>query len=207
MNGYYINLSHRTDRKAHIENLKQEYTFFQNIERFDAILNKRGDIGCSLSHIRCLTQLLNQKKDYYLIMEDDFFIMNHVNFQNFEANFQLIKDNDDWDVLTLTPRGDTIIKNYLLDFNKVVNNQTATCYIVKHNFIEKLLSYFKKGVLGLMNNEDPNINALDQCWKPLQDIHTFIYYKSIFAGQMQGYSDIEKKNVNYNERFIQQTHY
>ena len=207
MNGYYINLSHRTDRKTHIENLKQKYTFFQNIERFDAILNKRGDIGCSLSHIHCLTQLLNQNKDYYLIMEDDFFIMNDVDFQNFEANFQLIKDNDDWDVLTLTPRGDTIIKNYLLDFNKIVNNQTATCYIVKHNFIEKLLSYFKKGVSGLMNNEDPNINALDQCWKPLQHIHNFIYYKSIFAGQMQGYSDIEKKNVNYNERFIQQINY
>ena len=207
MNGLYINLSHRIDRKTHIENLKKKYKFFQNIERFDAILNKRGDIGCALSHIHCLTQLLTQNKDYYIIMEDDFFIMNDVDFQNFEANFQLIKDNDDWDVLTLTPRGDTIIKNYLFDFNKVVNNQTATCYIVKHRFIEILLSQFKKGVLGLMNNEDPNINALDQCWKPLQEIHNFIYYTNIFAGQIQGYSDIEKKNVNYNERFIQQIHY
>ena len=198
MNGFYINLSHRIDRKTHIEELKNKHSFFKNIERFDAVLNRRGDIGCALSHINCLTQLLNQNKDYYLIMEDDFFIMDDVGFQNFETNFELIKDNDEWDILTLTPRGNTIIKNYLLDFNKVVNNQTATCYIVKHNFIEKLLSYFKKGVLGLMNNEDPNINALDQCWKPLQNISNFIYYKNIFAGQLQGYSDIEKRLVNYN---------
>lgn len=207
MNGFYINLSHRIDRKTHIEELKNKYSFFKNIERFDAVLNRRGDIGCALSHINCLTQLLNQNKDYYLIMEDDFFIMDDVGFQNFETNFELIKDNDEWDILTLTPRGNTIIKNYLPEFNKIVNNQTATCYIVKHNFIEILLSYFKKGVLGLMNNEDPNINSLDQCWKPLQNISNFIYYKNIFAGQLQGYSDIEKRLVNYNERFIQQIHY
>jgi len=207
MNGFYINLSHRIDRKTHIEELKNKHSFFKNIERFDAVLNRRGDIGCALSHINCLTQLLNQNKDYYLIMEDDFFIMDDVGFQNFETNFELIKDNDEWDILTLTPRGNTIIKNYLPEFNKIENNQTTTCYIVKHNFIEMLLSYFKKGVLGLMNNEDPNINALDQCWKPLQNISNFIYYKNIFAGQLQGYSDIEKRLVNYNERFIQQIHY
>lgn len=207
MNGLYINLSHRVDRSRHIEELKNKYPFFKNIERFDAISNKRGDIGCTMSHIKCLTQLLHLNKDYYLVMEDDFFIMNDINFQKFESCFEQIKDNDNWDVLTLTPRGDTIVKNYLLDFNKVVNNQTATCYIVKHKFIEILLSSYKKGLLGLMNNEDPNINALDQCWKPLQHTHNFIYYTHIFAGQLEGYSDIEKKYVNYNHRYIQQTYY
>lgn len=207
MNGLYINLSHRSDRKTHIEILKNKFPFFKNIERFNAITNIRGGIGCTLSHIECLKQLLNKNENYYLIMEDDFIIMNDANFKNFETNFELIKDNDDWDVLTLTPSGDTIIKNYLLDFNKIVNNQTTTCYIIKHRFIETLLSYFNKGVLGLMNNEDPNKYALDQCWKPLQQISRFIYYKNIFAGQAEGYSDIEKRNVNYNKRFINQIYY
>ena len=207
MNGFYINLNHRTDRKQHIETLIQMHPFFKNIERMDAICNERGDIGCSLSHIKCLTDLLQKNKKYYLILEDDFFILNETNFKNFVDEFELIKHSNEWDVLTLTPRGDTIINNYLLNFNRIVNNQTATGYIVKHRFIETLLTYFNNGLSELMKNGNPDRNALDQCWKPLQQISTFIYYKHIFAGQKPGHSDIEHRYVDYNRRFIEQSNY
>lgn len=207
MDGFYINLSHRTDRKQHIETLIQTHAFFKNIERMDAICNERGDIGCSMSHIKCLTDLLQKNKDYYLILEDDFFILNETNFTNFVDEFDQIKDSDKWDVLTLTPRGDTKVKNYLFNFNRVENNQTATGYIVKHRFIETLLTYFKKGTSGLMNGGKPGTNALDQCWKPLQKNSNFIYYQHIFAGQRPGHSDIEHTYVDYNRRFIEQPNY
>ena len=173
----------------------------------EAICNERGDIGCSMSHIKCLTDLLQKNKDYYLILEDDFFILNETNFNNFVDEFEVIKDSAEWDVLTLTPRGDTKIKNYLSSFNRVENNQTATGYIVKHRFIETLLTYFKKGVSKLMNGGKPGRNALDQCWKPLQKISNFIYYTHIFAGQRPGHSDIEQTYVDYNRRFIEQPNY
>jgi GR25 family glycosyltransferase involved in LPS biosynthesis len=207
MDGFYINLIHRTDRKQHIETLIQTHSFFKNIERMEAIYNERGDIGCSLSHIKCLTDLLQKNKDYYIILEDDFFILNETNFTNFVDEFDRIKDSDEWDVLTLTPRGDTKIKNYLFDFNRIVNTQTTTGYIVKHRFIETLLTHFKKGLSKLMNGGKPGTNALDQCWKPLQKNSNFIYYTHIFAGQLPGHSDIEQTYVDYNRRFIEQLNY
>ena len=207
MDGFYINLIHRTDRRKHIETLIQTHSFFKNIERMEAICNERGDIGCSMSHIKCLTDLLQKNKAYYLILEDDFFILNEPNFNNFVDEFEHIKDSDEWDVLTLTPRGDTKVKNYLSSFNRVVNNQTTTGYIVKRRFIETLLTHFKKGLSKLMNGGKPGTNALDQCWKPLQQNSHFIYYTHIFAGQLPGHSDIEQTYVDYNRRFIEQPNY
>lgn len=207
MDGFYINLNRRADRREHIETLIQTHPFFKNIERMEAICNERGDIGCSLSHIKCLTDLLQKNKAYYLILEDDFCILNETNFKNFECEFDLIKDSAEWDVLTLTPRGDTKIKNYLFNFNRIINNQTTTGYIVKHRFIETLLTHFKKGLSKLMNGGKPGTNALDQCWKPLQKNSNFIYYNHIFAGQLPGHSDIEQTYVDYNRRFIEQPNY
>ena len=42
MNGYYINLNHRVDRKNHMEKLIKNFEFFKNIERFEAIQNDNG---------------------------------------------------------------------------------------------------------------------------------------------------------------------
>jgi len=207
LEGYYINLSHRTDRKEHMEQLKQTYTFFKNIERMEAVVNKRGIIGCSLSHIKCLNELLKRNKECYLIMEDDFCILNEDNFNGFIREFDKIKNDTNWDVITLTPRGDTIVKNYNQGFHKIINNQTATGYIVKHNFIKRLLEVYKQGVEQLMRDEDPNKWVNDQCWKPLQLESNFIYYENIYGGQLPCYSDLEKRVVDYNERFLQQYRY
>jgi hypothetical protein len=54
LSGYYINLEKRTDRKKHFESLKQKYAFLSNIQRFNAIANNNGAIGCSMSHVKCL---------------------------------------------------------------------------------------------------------------------------------------------------------
>ena len=93
-----------------------------------------------------------------------------------------------------------------MGFNKIINNKTTTGYIVKHTFIKELIKYYKIGVEGLMCNKDPNTHALDQCWKPLQEKSNFIYFNKIYGGQQEGYSDIEK-NVNYNQRFLNQKVY
>lgn len=207
MKGFYINLDSRTDRKDHIENFIKILPFFENIERFTAIKNSRGDIGCSMSHIRCLSTLLENDEEYYMIIEDDFCILEQSYFDSFVKDFNNIKDSHNWDIITLTPRGITREKDYLNNFNRIEENQTTTGYIIKHTFIKTLLEVYKEGVLQLMNNNDPNKYSLDQCWKPLQKNSNFIYYKNIFGGQLPGYSDIEKRNVNYNQRFVTQNHY
>ena len=203
MDGYYINLTHRVDRKNHMEKLKTEYKLFSNIERMEACYNVRGDIGVVFSHIKCLKKLKEFNEKYYLILEDDFQVLHNENFNDFECNFDKIKDLN-WDVIVLTPRGDTIQTNYYENFHRINNNQTATGYIIKHEMLDIIEKLFNNGVNNLLKNNDPNIWALDQVWKPIQNEKIFLYYKDIFAGQMPGYSDIEKKMVNYNGRFLKQ---
>lgn len=207
MNGYYINLKSRTDRNNHIQNLKKRYDFFKNIERFEAIYHNKYGMGCSLSHIECLKSLLKLNDDYYLIIEDDFFIINNKSFLKFINEFEKIKNNNNWDIITLTPRGDTEIKKYIGNFHKIINNQTATGYIIKHNFIQKLLPVFIEGSKKLFEGGDPNLYCLDQCWKPLQKSSNWIYYYIPFAGQIPSYSDIEKRYTDYNKRFLEQIYY
>jgi GR25 family glycosyltransferase involved in LPS biosynthesis len=214
--GYYINLEERKDRLQHFEALKVKYPFFKDVERIAAIRNENGAIGCGFSHIKALNKCLNCDDDYMMIFEDDFCILNNNNYNEFIKYFENIRDEKEWDIIVLTPRGDAkhseaevkeksrerMIENH---FHEIVNNQTATGYIIKKSFIPILINSFKKSVEGLLKNQNPDIYAIDQYWKPLQHIHHFYYFKNVFAGQLIGYSSIEKRIVNYNQRFLSQS--
>ena len=206
MKGYYINLDKRADRNNHMQNITK-HLFFQSITRFSAIEHTQGAVGCTLSHIDCLKKLSQKNDDYYMILEDDFCVFNPRHFNNFISDFDNIKDSDEWDIITLTPSGKTITHNKNKNFHRIIDNQTTTGYIIKHNFISTLLPVFEASVSKLKNGGDPNIWALDSCWKPLQLTRQFWYHNDIFAGQLPGYSDIEKRQVNYNKRFVMQNLY
>jgi hypothetical protein len=204
MKGFYINLNHRKDRMNHMEHLKQTYSFFSNVERMDAFQHKRGDIGCGLSHIKCFKKLKKENEAYYIILEDDFQILNHANFIDFERQFDKIKELN-WDVIVLTPRGTNIQPHYYEHFHRINNNQTTSGYILKHHMLDIIDDLFTNGVRQLLKNNDPNIWSIDQVWKPIQNEKVFLYYKDVFGGQIPGFSDIENKIVDYNSRFLQQT--
>ena len=210
MKGYYINLKHRKDRDENIKQLKNKYDFFKNIERFDAIYDTRYGVGCCSSHIECLKKCLNLNDEYYLILEDDLQITDEVVFEQFVINFEKIKNNNNWDVITLTPRGITKQKYFIDNFHRIINNQTATAYIIKHEFIKRLLPILQNGLIGLQNaktRKESHPCCYDQCWKPIQQKTNWLYFHKIFATQKPGYSDIEKRNVNYNKRFFEQLKY
>lgn len=215
LKGYYINLEERKDRYGHFEKLKNKYSFFKNIDRLSAICDENGAIGCGRSHITALNKCLEYKDvdpcDYMMVFEDDFCILNDTHYNDFVNHFENIRNEKDWDIIVLTPRG--VLKNAVVNikskmasnhFYEIVNNQTATGYIIKKSFIPILINTFEKSVEGLLKNLNPDNYAIDQYWKSLQDTHHFYYFKKIFAGQLVGYSTIEKRIVNYNERFISQ---
>ena len=90
MNGYYANLESRLDRREHFEiNIKKKYSFFGNVKRMKAVCDTRYGLGCILSHIKCITELLKKNDDYFIILEDDFCILNNNNFIEFTK--ELIK--------------------------------------------------------------------------------------------------------------------
>ena len=167
----------------------------------EAVFSKNSLVGCTSSHINCLTECLKLTDNYYLIMEDDFLILNKNHFNNFMIEFEKIKNDNDWDMITLTPRGNHIKRYFKPNFHKIMNTQTTTAYIIKHKFIKKLLDVYKQSVHKLIqvgNRINFNPYATDQCWKPLQLQSTWLFFHQIFAGQLVGYSDIEKTVVDYN---------
>ena len=92
-------------------------------------------------------------------------------------------------------------------FSEQINEKTQLVNgvhnIVAHNHDEFL---FKKNVgkdiLFYLHSNLSYTN--DLMIKRIQNTYIFLYYKDIFGGQLEGYSDIEGKNVNYNERYKNQ---
>ena len=204
MKGFYINLKKRTDRKEHFEKIKQKYSFFSNIQRFEAIENVDGPLGCCCSHIESLTLALELNEPYVAIFEDDFTILNQDNFLNFIRDFDNIKNEPFWDVIVLTPRGTTILTPPILNFKRINNTQTTTGYIIKINILPILINILKESKQLQIQGIVKNISAIDQYWKIMQTDFSFYYYKDIFAGQLVGWSNIEKRFVDYNDRYIKQ---
>ena len=107
INGYYQFIKEMIEglfSKSNDENID-----FFNLNRFEAIENENGALGCSLSHYKLLESLYNgnNKRPYYLICEDDFEIFNDKNYASFYKSFESFQ-TEDWDVITLTPREEQI---------------------------------------------------------------------------------------------------
>ena len=203
--GYYINLDSRPDRNNHFENLKNKYSFLNNVERFSACTHENGSIGCGLSHIDVLKKCLEKDEPAFLICEDDLTILNEEHFINMSKNLVL---DSDWDIITLTPRGEKVLGDELPgEFIRIQNNQTTTGYIIKKHMIPILIANLENAIQGLSQRGDPNKYSIDQYWKRLQVKYKFYYYKYIYAGQLVGYSDIEQRMVDYNQRFLLQPNY
>jgi GR25 family glycosyltransferase involved in LPS biosynthesis len=208
MKGVYINLDCRTDRREHFEDLKKQHPFFSGIERTTAIENiEDRALGCCMSHIKALELMSSTINPYVAILEDDFFIFDANNFSKFVPKFQNIQGLDDWDVIVLTPRGSTIEGDEemgLAGFKKIIDHQTATGYIVKTNFIPKLLENLNEACRLQQSGVEKNISANDQYWKKLQLTSNFYYFADVFGGQLPSWSNIENHWVDYNERFRNQ---
>lgn len=202
MKGFYINLDKRLDRREHFENISP---IFKNIKRFPAIEYSPGYIGCAMSHIAVLKKGLDIEGEYIFIFEDDFMILNMDNFNHFLNDFKVAVFN--WDIIVLTPRGITIHKKSSEKFKRIFDNQTCTGYIIKKKFIPILIQNLEESLQNLLNGESYMIYGIDQYWKKLQLKYKFYYYSSIFGGQLPGWSNIENRMVNYNERFLKQNQY
>jgi len=204
LQGFYINLDSRKDRRDHFENVKKMHPFLGGIERMSAIEKNDGPLGCCFSHIKALTQCLTIDAPYIAIFEDDFTVLDDTIFRRFVDDFQKVKENDTWKVIVLTPRGSTVSGEDIGDFKRIIDHQTATGYIVKRESLSILINTLKESAKLQMQGVNKNISANDQYWKQMQHEYPFYYYKDIFAGQLIGWSNIEQRYVDYNDRFIKQ---
>ena len=192
----YINLTSRTDRKEHIE--KQLRDIGVTPTRFNAIKLKNGRVGCSMSHLKCLQIAKSNNWPYVMICEDDLLVLNNETFVNHINKFFTTHWRNNWNVLLLA--GNNVPPYVKIDDTciKVSHCQTTTGYIVKQSYYDILIDNIKVGVEHLMKTPEQHITyAIDKFWIKLQKQHTWYMLAPIVAVQREDYSDIEKRNTNY----------
>jgi len=190
----YINLDKRVDRKEQIEGELERFNL-TNYERFSAIQNDNGAIGCSKSHLEVIK--LAKKRGYknILVLEDDFqFIVSKEKF-----NKQINKlFNVDFDVCLLAYNTPNLYESEYPFLYKIKDAQTASAYIVQSHYYDTLIDCWEKAIKLFEETNDDTKYTCDQSWKQLQEKNNWYCFKTRMGKQRESYSDIQKGVVNYN---------
>jgi glycosyl transferase family 25 len=203
---YYINLDHRTDRDANIVDFV--LPFFRVEDRFTrfSAFDTSGErslplrsVGCARSHLGVLKDAILNGYNSILILEDDF--MPILNPTEFHEKWNYFTENfPDYNLCQLSYNN--ISKAIPCDESNIVyscdNSQTASGYVIKTSFAQKMIRNISHSITQLENNANPDVFAYDQSWKKFQSIENKWYQLERCGIQSFGYSDLEKKLVNYN---------
>ncbi len=192
---FYINLDKRKDRYKEINNelrnVLDEDEYTDKVERFPAIYNKNGAIGCSLSHLEVLK--IAKKRNYknIIIFEDDFeFLIDRETFRSSIENVFKLVDEENLKFRVIMLSYNALQKedyNYLLD--KTTNVQTASGYLVSSSIFDELIEIIEYGVKQLENTGEHWNYTIDQIWKRLQNKEWYIF-KNRIGKQRAGFSDL-----------------
>jgi GR25 family glycosyltransferase involved in LPS biosynthesis len=200
---FYINLSHRTDRKEHfLSEIKKLCSDETKIVRIDATHHSVGIIGCAKSHITALeTFQANPEWKTSIIFEDDFTFHS----DNIEHNNRLLRTCittfPNWDVISLA-------YNHNKDFNyshtsepsikKVITHQTTSAYCITKRFLPILYRVFIESYTGLYR-EGRTVHEFcpDIYWHRIQAPSNWYCIFPALGYQYGNHSDIENKHTEY----------
>jgi glycosyl transferase family 25 len=195
----YINLKHRTDRSEQFLSNFSNYESSITLIRIDAIKESNGELGCLKSHIKALKYALENysNREYILICEDDFYIPNMKYCEKMLNNF--FGSAFKWDVLMLSHNTVYLDQTTYSGVIKILDSQTASGYLIKLNYIPKLLKIYEDD-LCLYNKTQiwKSEYCNDQSWKRIQKFDNWYSFLPRVAVQRPSYSDIVGGNVNYN---------
>ena len=186
---YYINLDHRQDRKSNFLGQMDQVGIPQTkIQRIPGILEKKGHIGCTKSHIKTLKTFINSGLDRCIIFEDDFEWIGSPDkaFANFfDAEVP-------YDVCMLSGSYGSFEKTQWPFLYKIENAQTTSGYMVSREFAPTLLQNFEEGLRLLEQPEyDHTKYAIDQYWKKLQPQSKWYIFNPKLGKQTSSVSDIQ----------------
>ena len=184
---FYINLDKRTDRREEIE---QELNQMElSYERFPAIHNSSGSVGCGYSHLSVLKIARDRGYKNVLILEDDFTFL--VSKLELEIQLeQLFNSFNEFDVCFLSYGcnnfEDIPDKAFI---KRVLDAQSASGYIVNEKCYSKLIDLYET-CIPLLEETGQHWNyANDVCWRPLQKQDMWICFDKRMGKQRAGYSD------------------
>ena len=199
-NVHYINLEERKDRKELVESELNELCW--EYERFNAIKNEIGIIGCGMSHLKLIKLAKEKNLDYIVVLEDDIQFMRK-SWYNKKIT-EIINSDFNFDVFLLG--GNLRPPLYKINENicKITKSFTTTGYIVKQHYYDTLINNIKEGIQLLLKNPDGeyNSNAIDCHWMKLQAKDNWLIIMPRTITQRPIYSDIEQRYTDYNHLML-----
>jgi hypothetical protein len=194
MKAFYINLDYRTDRREHIENIAKKYEL--DIERYPAECDTENPVlGCMLSHINVLKLAREKSLESVLIFEDDFMFLVEPN--EFKKNLQIINSLEKFDVFMLAHNNLVSKETNITDILKVNFAQTASGYIVRSHYYDKLINLYECAYPLLKKTNHHWIYMNDIVWRDLQAQDYWLTFKTRQGKQIAGYSDLGKSYRDY----------
>lgn len=183
MEVFCIHLPHRTDRMENINKLRKNYPSF-NFILVNGIRDENGARGCLLSHQFIIRMAKQKKLPYVWVIEDDctFLVTTGALITYARDITQAIADVDivngcgnlNDHTLSIVRRGAD------LTFLKSPSIGTTHCILYGASCYDKMLSYDDTHIADVITNE-------------CKMVFTYPY----LATQLPSYSDIEKKDVVY----------
>lgn len=199
-NVYYINLKNSRDRRIDVEKeLKQMNWKYQ---RFDAIKNIDGRIGCCLSHLKVIEMAKANNLDYVVVVEDDIQFIEPDKYNKMLCDFKdyMGSNNNYYDVLLLganIPDKVNGLKQINTFIYQVFLSHTTTGYIVKKHYYDKLIENYKESIQLLMHHSNINTGCIDVNWVKLQKTDRWFILLPRTINQKPSYSIIQNCYTNY----------
>jgi GR25 family glycosyltransferase involved in LPS biosynthesis len=195
-NIYVINLKKRTDRKLHITNqlAKINCKNYNLIEAVDgnSLTNptnlSNGMFGLVKTYLNIYEEWSKKDAENILLIEDDSLFVN-----NFNEKVEDYVNNvpSDWDMLYFGANHNYHMGKKTIKINekciKLNNSYSAHCVLLKKRVFEELIENIKN--FSIEN---------DVMMSNLQNKYNGYSSSEVLVTQIENYSDIENKIVNYN---------
>ena len=202
---FYINLDSREDRKLSlVKNLKEAGFGGSQISRFPAIYEKDGARGCLKSHCALARKIVSLKvPGNIMILEDDFFFKQSP--EEVDSNFcNFLEKIPEWDVFLLTCNTESLQKEKVIDnIFRVFSCQVTAGFVLNPSYVKKFSKFFDIA-LSFLNEHDIFLREMttDIHWQRLQARDRWYTVLPLLGAQTPGYSDIEKREVDYSNVFL-----
>jgi len=181
---YVINLNKRGDRW---ENIKKTFSDpYFNLIRVEAVEDKKGWIGCFMSHKKCLEIAKEKNLPYTIVIEDDCVPFEPTNFlDRFKKIVEYLETHDDWNIMIGSTA--SIRPSY---YDNVVPFAENEYFIEFNSAFMTHMVFYNKNIYDFYINEKIT-KPVDEFWH--KKIKALIPVPFI-AKQYPNFSDIIKRN-------------
>jgi GDP-L-fucose synthase len=201
---FIINLDNRPEKyKETIEELNKLSFVNYNlkIQRFPAIKNEKGWIGCALSHIEILKNAKENNYDQVIVVEDDN-IFQESQLKNIEKIFDwLFSNKEKWEIYMGNQTFSNVKEVYSSKNGFVHSIGKTTNFMIYQNIVyDSIINHEELYLREITNSyEKRQVNPIDRIIRN----KLLVTRVPFITSQRDSYSDIENKEISYTKKIRQ----